>query len=96
MSYSQGANFHLRQTIIQFLNRIMKLDREFTPVILNDLDLNRFLAVNLFQCDASGMQLVVDFLQNFSRDFDFCNSLYQILLDYIDLVPEKLMNHNGK
>ena len=52
----------LRAAVLQFLNKIMKLDRDFVPLVQNDLDLPMFLAVNLFDGDASGMQLVIDFL----------------------------------
>ena len=74
----------------------MKLNKELVAMVIKDIDLNSFLEVNLFGENSSSMQLVVDFLQNFSRDAVFCNDLYQLLLNYIDQVPEKLMNYNGK
>lgn len=41
----------------------MKLDRDFVPLVLNDVDLEEFLRINLFYVgDASGIQLVVEFL----------------------------------
>ena len=78
-------------TIIQFLGKIMRLDREFVPLVLKDIDLKQFLCVNLFFGDISGSQLVVSFLQNFQNDYEFCHSLYRILLDYLDSVPETLL-----
>lgn len=73
----------------------MKLSKEFVPLILQDIDLNSFLEVNMFGPTASSIQLVVDFLQNFSREISFCNDLYQILLNYIDLIPDKMMTYSG-
>lgn len=40
----------------------MKLDRDFVPMVLADLDLEAFLKHNLFYGDASGIALVVEFL----------------------------------
>ena len=40
----------------------MKLDRDFVPLVQADIDFEQFLKVNLFFGDASGIQLVVEFL----------------------------------
>lgn len=96
MSWAKDSNNHLRQTIIQFLCRIMKLNKEFISLILSDLDLNEFLSVNVFTGDSSGLQQSIDFLQNFQRDSKFCLTLYSILLSYIDMLPEKLLPYSGK
>jgi hypothetical protein len=45
----------LRQTIIQFLCKILKLDRNFIPLILEDLNLEAFIRNNLFLGDPSGI-----------------------------------------
>ena len=74
----------------------MKLDRDFVALVLGDLNLEAFLRINLFEGEASGIQLVVEFLQNFQRDMSFCNHLYKILLDQMSQVPEKFMSYQGK
>lgn len=68
MASDSSVPSSLRLTIIQFLSKIMKLDRDFVPLILTDLDLKQFLKSNLFFGDISGSQLVVDFMQNFQND----------------------------
>ena len=85
----------MRQTIIQFLCRILKLDKDFSPLILEDLNIASFIRSNLFLGDPSGIQLVIEFLQNFQRDVTFCSQLYNILLDYIEQVPDKFLNYHG-
>ena len=43
----------------------MKLDRDFVALVLGDLNLEAFLRINLFEGEASGIQLVVEFLQKY-------------------------------
>jgi hypothetical protein len=63
---------------------------------MQDIDLDRFLDVNLLNTEASETQLVLDFLQNFSPYPAFCKELFNLLLARIDLVSEKQLSHNGK
>jgi hypothetical protein len=55
----------LRLTIIQFLNKIMKLDRDFIPLVLSEINLVKFLKYNLLDGDNSAIHIIVEFLQNF-------------------------------
>lgn len=87
---------NLRLSIVQFLGKLMKIDRDYVSLILADIDLKQFLRANLFFGDVSGSQLVVSFLQNFQSDYSFCLSFYQILIDYLDKVPETLLQYHGK
>jgi hypothetical protein len=96
MVSSDKESFSLRATILQFLNKIIKLDRDFVPLILEDIDLKKFLRMNLFQGEPSGMQLVVDFLQNFQRDITFCDQIYKILIEQLRWLPEKFLSFHGK
>ncbi len=60
---SQGnQNSQLRMTIIHFLNKIMRLDKEFIPLVLREIDLKEFLKISLFDNENSGTQLIVEFL----------------------------------
>lgn len=95
MVSSDKESFSLRATILQFLNKIIKLDRDFVPLILEDIDLKKFLRINLFQGEPSGMQLVVDFLQNFQRDITFCDQIYKILIEQLRSLPEKFLSFHG-
>jgi hypothetical protein len=91
MASDTSVPSNLRLSIVQFLVKLMKIDRDYVSLILADIDLKQFLRANLFFGDASGSQLVVSFLQNFQTDYAFCLSLYQILIDYLDKVPETLL-----
>jgi len=55
MVSKEDVNLPLRQTIIQFLCRILKLDKDFTPLILEDLNIASFIKSNLFLGDPSGI-----------------------------------------
>ena len=52
---SDEHNLYLRATVIHFLNKIMKLDREFISLILKDINLEKFLKINLFDGDQSNI-----------------------------------------
>lgn len=39
---------NLRLAIVQFLGKLMKIDRDYVPLILADIDLKQFLRANLF------------------------------------------------
>eukprot|EP00347_Sterkiella_histriomuscorum_P017580 403348792 len=95
MTSDQQYSQQLRMTIIQFLNKIMKIDREFIHLIYNEIDLTRFLHLNLFSRDSSGLQLTVEFLQNFQRDFDFCNKLFNLLIEQIEQLPQTYISYSG-
>ena len=74
MVSKETYNSQLRISIIQFLNRIMKLNREFVPLILNEVNLESFLSLNLLSQDAAFTSgIAVEFLQNFQRDPQFCH-----------------------
>jgi hypothetical protein len=55
MVSKEDVNQSLRQTIIQFLCRILKLDKDFSPLILEDLNIASFIRSNLFLGDPSGI-----------------------------------------
>jgi len=96
MASDAAVPSNLRLSIVQFLGKLMKIDRDYVSLILADIDLKQFLRANLFFGDVSGSQLVVSFLQNFQSDYSFCLSFYQILIDYLDKVPETLLPYHGK
>lgn len=55
MVSKEDVSQSLRHTIIQFLCRILKLDKDFSPLILEDLNIAAFIRNNLFLGDPSGI-----------------------------------------
>ena len=55
MISSDTSSPHMRSTILHFLNKIIKLDRDIVPLVLNDIDLEAFLKINMFTGESSGI-----------------------------------------
>lgn len=62
---SSQHDYSLRISILRFLNKTMKVDKDFIPLILGDIDLEKFIKLNLFDQDSSGISYIFEFLQNF-------------------------------
>ena len=77
---SPEHDYSLRVAILRFLNKTMKVDKDFIPLVLNDMDLETFIKINLFNSDSSGISYIFEFLQNFQREHKFCHDLYNILI----------------
>jgi hypothetical protein len=93
---SEAHDHTLRFTVLGFLTKILKVDKDFVPLILSEIDLKNFLKINIFNTDSTGIPQVFEFLQNFQRDPKFCKDLFSILIDYVKILPHNAISYHGK
>lgn len=85
----------LRIRVMNFFKNIMRLDSELTPLVFAQLDLDHFLQTNIIGQDASCIQAACDFLQSFQTESQFANTLFEILINSFQTLPDKLTPQNG-
>ena len=59
---SAESDSQLRITILKFMNKIMKVDKDFIPLVFKEIDLAKFIKLNIFGKDTSGIPSVFEFL----------------------------------
>jgi hypothetical protein len=65
LSENSNSNQTLRLVVIEFLNKLMKMNKEFTSLIRNEINMESFLKVNLFHGDTNSIGLIMEFYTNF-------------------------------
>jgi hypothetical protein len=93
---SEKHDYTLRLTILIFLTKILKVDRDFVPLVLAEIDLKNFIKINIFNSDSTGISYVLEFLQNFQRDPTFCKDLFDILIEHVKVIPHTAISYHGK
>jgi hypothetical protein len=69
--------------IMGFLTKLVKHDYQFAALILETIDLRKFIKVNLYTNDAAHIQASVEFLRCFQTESRFVRDLYEILIDIV-------------
>jgi len=82
--------------IMEFLTKLVKHDFEFAALILETLDLRKFVEVNLYSNDAAHIQASVEFLRCFQTERRFVRDLYEILIDIVqNVLPNSVPPQRG-
>jgi len=66
-----------------FFKNIMRIDFDLTPLVFAQIDLVKFLKVNIIESDPSCVQASCNFLRSFQQESQFAQNLYEILINNI-------------
>lgn len=69
--------------IMGFLTKLIKHDYEFAGLILETVDLRKFIKVNFYTNDQAHIQASVEFLRCFRSEIGFVRHLYEILIEIV-------------
>jgi hypothetical protein len=86
MVYLSKYNKELTASIMGFLTKLVAHDYHFAALVLDAIDLRKFIEVNLISNDQAHIQASVEFLRCFQSEPRFAKDLFEILIDFVQTV----------
>lgn len=96
MVFDSKCNRELTASITKFLTKLVAHDYHFAALILDAIDLRKFIEVNLLTNNQTHIQVSVDFLRCFQRESRFARGLFEILIDMVQgVLPTSVPPQRG-
>lgn len=86
MVYQAKYKKELTSSIMEFLTKLVAHDYHFASLVLDAIDLRKFIEVNLLSNDQAHIQASVEFLRCFQSEPRFARDLFEILIDFMQSV----------
>lgn len=78
-----------------FLQKLIRVDNRFSALISKEINLSGYLQANIFSKDQQLITQAETLLQSFQGDPHFAQTLFEIAVDSIDKVLDKIYTYNG-
>lgn len=76
----------LRASIMEFLTKLVSHDYHFAQLLLDTIDLRKFIEVNLLSNDQAHIQDSVEFLRCFQSEPAFVKDIFEISISFVESV----------